>query len=604
MDIGNGPKTLRSLITDYRALSVPTFQRGYSWTREKIDEFWRDIDESASSDTNHFFGPLVLLKTHDSASYEIIDGQQRITTAFMCLAILRDAVATLESKTAFAGTMLEENVEVSLHKTLFDASGSPHLEAAPRIRPVFRKRVLQWPRNKADNLTIKGKGLTRSERLATKELRAGWLWLNDKIRKDLAALDDDEARRQRVVELHKALTSGFEVHTMLLSSEQDAYDLFETLNARGLPLTPGDIVKTLILKDISQTGNQADFVEASTRWEKMFDSLDGFDMSRFMRHWLASVSVSQVRSHDVLPRIRHHIRSDGAQQALDLLERASTEYGYLLGVNESGNQFLDNSALRLNVLSDTHRIMLLGLRLLGDLVSSDDLLLLFRATEHLQFWWVLTGGNAQQLEKHYQQFLDKLRAGTPAGQVVSEIMKTAGASEEDASIPANHRLLNGNTDHVRYLLHRLEEQHGAEVGHWTINEKMTLEHLAPQDPKSESDWFKFVAPPEPPANDPDGRVYDDYVERWGNLTMLEFGLNASIKNSEWSIKLSGTPKQKRCIGKSAYSLNLPFASVSQWTAPLIDSRTLWMRDMMLALVGKEWVSTGVAETTDWNPQIG
>lgn len=600
MDIGNGAKTLDSLITDTKSLSVPTFQRGYAWNRQNIDEFWRDVRTAASQDGSHFYGPLVLLKTADMTATDVIDGQQRLTTAFMCLAILRDIAATLKTKIAFAGTMQEENVEVALHKSLFAASGAPYFEAAPRIRTVFRQRVLQWPRNESDALTVKGRGLNRSERLATKELRAGWLWLDAKIREDVETIDGEEDRRQHILKLHQALTKGFEIHTMVLSSEQDAYDLFETLNARGLRLTPGDIVKTLILKDINQNSSTTNFNEAASRWEKMFESLDGFDMSRFMRHWLASRSRAQVRTSDVLPAMRKEIRSAGALASLDLLERASTEYGYLLGVNDSGQAAIDNSSLRLNVLSDTHRIMLLGLLLLGDALSSDDLVRLFRATEHLQFWWLLTGGNAQQLEKKYQDFLGKLRDGTSAGEIVSEMLKAAGSTDDFKNLPVDHRVLNANTDHVKYLLHRLEQEHGAEVGHWTTSDKMTLEHIAPQEPKVDSTWFEFIAPPEP-SSDTQGSVYDDYVERWGNLTMLEFSLNASIKNSEWSQKLNGTPRQKKCISRSTYSVNRPLLSVTQWTRDHIDARTIWLRDMMFAAVGESWVRSGQASTSDWKP---
>ncbi len=602
MQIQPGPVNIKSLFEQHEHLEVPTFQRGYAWKTDNLDEFLDDIKATAEGSTSHFFGPLVLLREPGQSGLDIVDGQQRISTVVMSIALLRDIVDTFESPVVHAGTMQEKNLRVECHEALFDGVGNMRFRAAPAIRATFAERIILDPGPSRTPLTLAGRDMPTRERRNTRELRAAWLHLAAEIHKYVKSVDDVEAQRVRIYNLLKALTSGFAVYTMILSSEQDAYLLFETLNDRGLRLSPGDILKTMTLRQLSTSGSQVDLEDALARWDAIMDNLDEFDISRFLRHYLLATSNKPVKRSDVLDEFRSRIKGvneqggDGAKVNLANLYSASNYYGPLIGVIESDQEALDECARRLNVLGDTHRIFMLGVRLRASFLPADELLRLFRAAEYLHFRWTLAGMNAQQLENKYQELLDKLSLTKSGADTTQAAINLAPRDSEFSQEPES-KLLNSNADHLRYILHRLEIRHGGNVPHWGRKSSLTLEHLAPQKPAQTSNWYSVVAPAEADA----GPIYDEFKDRWGNLTMLEWRLNVAVKNAEWTLKLNGAKQGDRCLKKSTYSVNTPFRDIDEWNRALIDHRTRWLRAAMLLLVGADWVQTGSIKVPDWVP---
>jgi len=83
--------TLKELLGNGRRYIVPKFQRDYSWTQDEWEDLWQDIEISlsASKDDVHYMGYLVL-KTTDGKLYDVVDGQQRLTTlSLLVLAVLK-----------------------------------------------------------------------------------------------------------------------------------------------------------------------------------------------------------------------------------------------------------------------------------------------------------------------------------------------------------------------------------------------------------------------------------------------------------------------------------------------------------------------------------
>lgn len=619
MQIHPGPNTLGSIL-DFDALEVPTFQRGYAWTKKELWDFLRDVTEAAGLGASHFFGPVVLLQEPAHPEVQIVDGQQRITTSVMCLSILRDIVVEFDSPTIFAGTVREKNLHGLCFEALFLEDGTPRFTAAPAIRFIFKDRVLAEPPQRPP-LTVKGAEMPNSaDRRNSRELRAAWIFLNDQIRSFVSTgklkdpnrkppadtvLLDEPAQKANILDLISALTRNFSIYSMMLSSEQDAYILFETLNDRGLRLSPGDILKTMTLRKINSSGNAAMLEDALQRWDRIGDFLDKFDISRFLRHFLLATSKTPVRRNEVLEMFRRRIEAAGpspavgAEKNLAELHAAAEKYSSLIGVNESADPYLDDSAQRLNVLGDTHRVFMLGVILKADSLSMEDRRRLFRATEYLHFRWTLAGKNAQTLENTYQTLLLGLRDSGTVDETIQEVIRIAPPDDDFKDASPSAEVFNSNEDHARYLLHRIATLHSSDVPHWKSKSQLSLEHLAPQKPKQGANWFTVVAPSEAPPESPEDPVYDDFKDRWGNLTMLEFPLNTRIKNLEWATKVSGHDGKKG-IQASTYSLNSPLKVVPTWNKHLIDHRTEWLRDSMLMLLSKEWVATGRCDVPSWD----
>ena len=97
MKTGQSTLTLMEVMKKYDKLRVEDYQRTYSWSSTQITDLWIDvIDTAAESNTDHFFGTLILqLNPGEPKVATIVDGQQRLTTVFIFLSAIRDAVSEL-----------------------------------------------------------------------------------------------------------------------------------------------------------------------------------------------------------------------------------------------------------------------------------------------------------------------------------------------------------------------------------------------------------------------------------------------------------------------------------------------------------------------------
>lgn len=83
---------LNNLLSGDLVFKIPFFQRPYKWKPEKLTQMENDLLEALDSDSNHFLGAIIAYGRHgtptDPSVYEIIDGQQRVTTVFLYLCAL------------------------------------------------------------------------------------------------------------------------------------------------------------------------------------------------------------------------------------------------------------------------------------------------------------------------------------------------------------------------------------------------------------------------------------------------------------------------------------------------------------------------------------
>jgi uncharacterized protein with ParB-like and HNH nuclease domain len=129
-------------------IAVPEFQRGYEWTSKHVKAFWEDVDRCQHHEKEHFFGTIVVLKKPDAPAIELLDGQQRLATATILFAVLRDVAKEIGSKEAEAFAdetqnqlILKENtggcalrLSETDDKYFRDAIQKPTKTAKPKIR--------------------------------------------------------------------------------------------------------------------------------------------------------------------------------------------------------------------------------------------------------------------------------------------------------------------------------------------------------------------------------------------------------------------------------------------------------------------------------------
>lgn len=602
MRITVGAENLTKLFSGEKKLEVPSFQRNYSWRLQEIDLFIDDLKRAAEAREPHFFGPIVLLEDpREPQVSQIIDGQQRLTSATMLISILRDQAVKLKDKNLGKQSPIDQ-----LFRNLIflpPMMEEPRFKASYLFETVFRNYILEDPVTfygaeevQRKDLSPNGKGLSPEDRNNTKQLRSGYSNMRKRVDREFAKLTDDQAK-DLLLNLFWALSEGFQIHTMILDSEDDAYLLFETLNDRGLKLSPSDLLKTITLREIRKN-RPSEFEDALKKWDQTVQNLGDYDFSKFLRHFLLTVIEKPVQKPRVLGIFKTLIEAGGKQGASKNLERlyeASELYAHLLGDDRPHpNKLVARAVSRMNFYSETHRVFLIAVLEKQAEFSKSTLEKLFRATEYLSFRWIAAKGNAQELESLYQKLAHELKR-SPSDDTADQIIRQIIESAPTDSTIGDFSELDG-TALQRYLLRRIEERYSGTPTNW--NEHLSLEHLCPQNPRGPfADYWKERIP----LNEDES--YGEIIGLIGNLTLLERSLNSSIQDSDWRTKLEGSPAQQYDgISGSTFNLNKPLLEIEDWNKDLILDRSRWIHDCALELVGKGWLATGKSEIPKWKPK--
>ena len=292
-----------SAVVSGRLLEIPDYQRPYSWDSKQLSDLWEDLDLLGKSGT-HYAGTLVLRRCLDAAGqpeqsmdragevlehYEVVDGQQRLTTCLILLDRLRRQFDVL----ATAGDPDAAEIASGLRSRygVVNVSGVfvPRLALGAELNTYWKDHVL-------GDETYVGPRLLAGER----RLRDAAAFFDQKIR-GLRTDGTAEEFVQRLLDLQRRVTSGlgfllYEVHDLA-----EVGVIFETLNERGRPLTQLEKAKNYLLylaRRIPDSRSEELAMRINDSWASIFRNLSGEDDAddQLLRsHWLATVDPDRRR---------------------------------------------------------------------------------------------------------------------------------------------------------------------------------------------------------------------------------------------------------------------------------------------------------------------
>ena len=297
-----GPVTVRQLLENRQRFCVPIYQRHYVWARDKQWEpFWNDVRTKAIERLNgrdrrfsHFMGAAVLeargaASSRQVTSFQVVDGQQRLTTFQLYLAAARDYA----KQAGFKDTVgLIEGYLINEKQHLMEDPDIEKFKVWPTKydRELFQDIVTAGRpelRNKYQQHFYKGRDKIYEYRTVPKLLGAyGYFFdrikhavesddLEDDFAETIEVKEEEDTREdsssdkadrviteRRLDALWEALIEEFKVVEIRLEEGDDAQVIFETLNERGEPLLAADLVRNNIF-------HRAD--ARRERAEKLFD---------------------------------------------------------------------------------------------------------------------------------------------------------------------------------------------------------------------------------------------------------------------------------------------------------------------------------------------
>ena len=284
------------LLEGSQHYQVPLFQRPYTWDQKNWETLWNDLIETyeMGTETHHFLGSLVtksLPSTPEGVSpFLVIDGQQRLTTLTILLAAIRDAV---RSERPVAAERIHELYLTN--KYAADAYKYKVLPTQADRQPYFS--IIDGTVDEFDSL------MTRAYRYFRKMLAEA-----DPIEEDEEVTGIDLDRFEKVV------ISGLEMVSITLGEDDNEYRIFESLNAKGTPLSQADLIRNFFFMRIPIQDHETAYNEV---WLPMQQSL-GEHLEDFFRYELMSYGRF-VRKSDVYEEWQRRLNRENPDSLINEL---------------------------------------------------------------------------------------------------------------------------------------------------------------------------------------------------------------------------------------------------------------------------------------------
>jgi len=554
--------TPADIFTPQQRLLVPLFQRPYVWNKElQWDPMWRDLKRvltrymahPEADHHPHFLGAVVVQQIQNPIGEiqkrMIIDGQQRLTT----LQLMFDAIhAQLESAGAKkpAGRLkkLIENDEDSCNKPEDKFKVWP----TNKDRPAFNEVLAAPFPVDYENLEHSKSKMVRAHQFFSDSARE-WLLENG---------ENEVLRRAEVLDL--CCRELLQIVVIDLAVNENAQEIFETLNARGVVLTAADLIKNFIFQRLTeikidvQKAYEDYWQEFETPfWEKEinYGRMKFQRSSLFINHWLIAKIGEEVLNREIFSTFKHYADYESSISMLELLEQihvAAKIYKKVVEGSENKEGEINKVELfvyRLNSMElDVLRPILITL--IDPAESEVPQIELEKAVSVVESWMVrrllvrATNKNYNKLVVEMVQAVNKNRAnaGTQLEKYFSEQGSVSSYWPDDTELKSSvsqmeiYRILYRSR--IRMILEAVEDHArgctGEETGKAGIRMKrgsFSIEHIMPQ--MWQVNWPLGTCPEE---------EREVQLQTIGNLTLLSTKLNSSVSNKPWIIKSSELTK--------------------------------------------------------------
>jgi uncharacterized protein with ParB-like and HNH nuclease domain len=545
-------QTWRQLLGNGLIYRVPRFQRDYSWGQDEWEDLWLDIANMFSPDGEpaHYMGYLVF-QSKDQRVFEIIDGQQRLTTlSLLVLAVLKHLKELIEQ-----GVEPENNKrrEEQLRNTFIGYLDPVTLVAQPKLS--LNRNNDGFYRDKLVPLEkLPQRGLSVSERL----LKKGFEWFYKKLK-------DTYAKKKNGQELARFLTDlsdklFFTVITV--TDELNAFKVFETLNARGVRLSPTDLLKNYLFSVVYREGAHDTEIDAlERRWSAMVDKPGSEDFPSFLRAYWNSRS-NFVREAELFKTIRRS--TPDKKSVFELIRKMEEDIDVYVALGNPEDSLWNVKQkkyireLKMFRVRQPWPLLLVCYRVLDE----KDLEQILRCISIVSFRYNVISTLATNIqERTYNKVAQNISQGELQGTTeIIMALKDIYVPDQRFEPAFAEKILkttsSRNKKIARYILFAIEK-HLTGKDYDIESSKYTLEHILPENP--EKGWDEFR----------DSQL-DEAIYRLGNFTILEAELNREGGNKDF--------KEKREIyQKSGFKITRLIAEENEeWNMSRLVQRQLWM----------------------------
>lgn len=583
---------------------VPDYQREYVWTEKEVEQLLKDIDEEfdVGDRREYFIGTVLVSPTTEKSHFEVIDGQQRLTTFFLILYALRQRFKSQPQYPLFADLLSTNYV---------DSDG--HLKTSLKLDPRYEHAGDLMKRIVAIEADPQ---VTRAKIAAAGIPKFGSL---DNLLNAYGAICSFLEGNYKDIEALRRYWGYLANNVVFIQISTDigsALKIFETINERGVGLNPMDLLKNLLFTQVKQE----EFTRLKDEWKKITAPLERHKEKplRFLRYFImANYKVKNQRRDGVIREDEIYDWLTDQDNAL-LCGYRRDPFGFVRKIIRNVEHYVEFTEGRGNDGSSNLAMDSLQ-QLCGAAFSLHYVLLLaaanfpkelfdhfVRQLESFLFCYIFTKTPTKDLERNFSVWADELRQigdiADPKMQklglnefVADRLQKNMDAKDAELGDTLKRYVLGSMQQYrTRYLLAKLTQHVEMAFKGMTTRSSLAdftaleIEHILPNTPEPElHDSFAAVNP---------SKSYDEYKIRLGNLTLLEKPINIVASNGFFEEKKVEYQKSGNYLTRSIVSLstvgknssitriNERLHAFQSWSAADIERR----QGMLIALGKDVW----------------
>ena len=524
------------LISD-KKIEVPAYQRSFAWEKDEVTDLFRDINDAIRANAPEYFLGTIVLTPAANDKTHVIDGQQRIATTLVFIAEVRNFLC--ERGDAERSDTIQSQYLARRDRRTLETQANVVLNESDN--PFFQTAIVE-------NGNIDATTGAHGRIAKAKVIARGFVErIAEQSHEPVEALND----------WLDYIDNKAKVIVVNVSSEANAYTIFEVLNDRGIDLSIADLLKNYLFR-ISDT-RLRDVQDAWTSMRTRIESVEREQAIKiFIRH-IWSSKHGLTRERELYDKIKERVT--GRQQAVDLaveLNNAAADYVALDNPTNPKWRALGSDVQDAVYALGELRVVQNRPLIFAILRKFEDAEILC-ALPMLVSWTVrflISGsGGSGTLESLFSNTArkvsaDEIRSARQLYEETRPSLPTDAAFSEAfarASVSKNHL--------ARYYLRAiatLDNGPGAEYRISQHHNEVNLEHVVPQVP---GDNWNHIAPEDAAG----------WYKRIGNLTIMDSALNVAAANAPFDEK-------KAFYADSNIEITRSLSELPEWTLERIETR--------------------------------
>ena len=542
---------LQPIIEGTKQYVVPLFQRSYDWNKKEWEVLWNDIIELCETNNprTHFIGSIVTMPTisvpEGVTKYLLIDGQQRLTTIFILLSLLRDNAKQIGQQEL--AEEINNTLLVNPYKKDFDYF---KLQSTQADRASFKKLIFSESLDNQSNITNAYKFFEKKLKQSSLNIQA----------------------------VKKIIVSNLSVVSIVLDLDDNPHLVFESLNAKGRPLTQSDLIRNYFIMKIHINEQEEIY---SQYWKPMQDNL-GESLTEFIRHYLMK-DGGQVKQSDVYFSLKDIVNKGNALECLKDIAIFAKYYQKLLYPEYEVNINIRRALNRLSRIEVTTAYPFLLNCYDGysqKKITADEFVNILKTLENFMIRRFVCNIPTNQLNKIFPPLYSQVHSNGLGNFVdgMKSILQNKGYPK-DAEFKA--RLLDtklyGAGDRavkIKLILESIEESydHKEQVSF----DDLSIEHVMPQTLTEY--WQNHLS-------DDWEITHELLLHTIGNLTLTAY--NPELSNDDFESK-------RNWLSNSHLEINKYIKDKSAWKKEDIEKRSQHLTEIVLSI----WTYFGDETTTE------